>query len=268
MTSVLSKHDLSTLDAYWRASNYLAAGQIYLKKNPLLSDPLAPEDIKPRLLGHWGTTPGLNFIYTHLNRLIRRHDLDMIYVIGPGHGGNAVIAQTYLEGSYSERHPEFTQDTTGMQELRHLANWACLPNGTSGPRLDLLSSAEELLRSLYLTQSVPERAGSGLLCDIILQAISVRVPLSLLVGSPRVIESFRQHSHLLRLSRDPTRHHLLIKRILIVWVLGQGQLCLLDGQIRLLCSDIEHGKQIVRRPIPWVDRRRSNSGGDRGAQVC
>ena len=123
MTSVLSKQDLSTLDAYWRASNYLAAGQIYLKKNPLLSDPLAPEDIKPRLLGHWGTTPGLNFIYTHLNRLIRRHDLDMIYVIGPGHGGNAVIAQTYLEGSYSERHPEFTQDTTGMQELFKRFSW-------------------------------------------------------------------------------------------------------------------------------------------------
>lgn len=123
MASVLSKQDLDTVDAYWRASNYLAAGQIYLMQNPLLSEALAPEHIKPRLLGHWGTTPGLNFIYTHLNRLISRHDLNMMYVIGPGHGGNAVIAQTYLEGSYSERHPEFSQDARGMQELFTKFSW-------------------------------------------------------------------------------------------------------------------------------------------------
>src|SRR4051794_7940255 len=93
---------LRLMDAWWRAANYLSVGQIYLMDNPLLREKLRKEHIKPRLLGHWGTTPGLNFIYVHLNRLINQHDLDAIYVTGPGHGGPGLVANTYLEGTYSE----------------------------------------------------------------------------------------------------------------------------------------------------------------------
>ncbi|HYP13653.1 MAG TPA: hypothetical protein VEQ63_07000, partial [Bryobacteraceae bacterium] len=98
----LDPEELRLIDAYWRASNYLSVGQIYLLDNPLLKQPLQLDHVKPRLLGHWGTTPGLNFIYVHCNRLIQKHDLNMIYIAGPGHGGPAVVAQTYLEGAYSE----------------------------------------------------------------------------------------------------------------------------------------------------------------------
>jgi len=108
---------LDRIDAYWRAANYLAVGQIYLLDNPLLREPLRPEHIKPRLLGHWGTTPGQNFIYAHLNRAIVDHDLDMIYICGPGHGGPAVVANTYLEGTYSEIYPAITQDEAGLKSL-------------------------------------------------------------------------------------------------------------------------------------------------------
>jgi xylulose-5-phosphate/fructose-6-phosphate phosphoketolase len=108
---------LHRMDAYWRAANYLSVGQIYLLDNPLLRKPLTLEDIKPRLLGHWGTTPGLNFIYVHLNRVIREYDLDMIYVTGPGHGGPALVANTYLEGTYSELYPDVSQDESGMRRL-------------------------------------------------------------------------------------------------------------------------------------------------------
>jgi len=93
------------LDRYWRAANYLSAGQIYLQDNPLLRVPLALAHVKPRLLGHWGTTPGLNFVYTHLNRIIGQHTLDMILITGPGHGGPGLVAHAYLEGSYTERYP-------------------------------------------------------------------------------------------------------------------------------------------------------------------
>ena len=113
----LSKTDLERIDAYWRAANYLSVGQIYLMDNPLLSEPLRPEHIKPRLLGHWGTTPGLNLIYAHLNRVIRNWDLNMIYVTGPGHGGPGIVANTYLEGTYSELYPNISQDAAGMQRL-------------------------------------------------------------------------------------------------------------------------------------------------------
>ena len=110
--------DLSRkMDAYWRAANYLSVGQIYLFDNPLLKRPLRLSDVKPVLLGHWGTTPGQNFIYVHLNRVIRQYDLDMIYVCGPGHGGPAVVANTYLEGSYSEIYPHIGQDEAGLQKL-------------------------------------------------------------------------------------------------------------------------------------------------------
>ncbi len=114
------KHDdrlITQMDAYWRASNYLSIGQIYLMENPLLKEPLKREHIKPRLLGHWGTTPGLNFIYVHLNRIIKSHDLDMIYIIGPGHGGPALVAQAYMEGTYSEFYPDISQDLEGMKRL-------------------------------------------------------------------------------------------------------------------------------------------------------
>jgi len=101
---------IAQMDAYWRASNYLSVGQIYLLDNPLLKEPLKREHIKPRLLGHWGTTPGLNFIYVHLNRIIKEHDLDMIYIIGPGHGGPGVVAQAYMEGTYSEIYSDISQE--------------------------------------------------------------------------------------------------------------------------------------------------------------
>ncbi|MDE2065257.1 MAG: phosphoketolase family protein [Bradyrhizobium sp.] len=109
--------ELATLDRYWRAANYLSVGQIYLLANPLLKEPLKPEHIKPRLLGHWGTTPGLNFIYAHLNRAIRVSDLNVIYICGPGHGGPGMVANTYLEGTYTEVYPEVTCDTDGLRKL-------------------------------------------------------------------------------------------------------------------------------------------------------
>jgi xylulose-5-phosphate/fructose-6-phosphate phosphoketolase len=109
--------ELDLIDQYWRAANYLSVGQIYLLGNPLLREPLQTKHIKPRLLGHWGTTPGLNFVYVHLNRAIRAHDLDMIYVCGPGHGGPGMVANTYLEGSYSEIYPDITRDTDGLAKL-------------------------------------------------------------------------------------------------------------------------------------------------------
>ncbi|QEV65181.1 phosphoketolase family protein [Streptomyces spectabilis] len=108
---------LSVLDAHWRAANYLAAGQIYLLANPLLTEPLKPEHIKPRLLGHWGTSPGLNLVHTHLNRIVRERDLDALCVWGPGHGGPAVLANSWLDGSYSETYPDVTRDATGMARL-------------------------------------------------------------------------------------------------------------------------------------------------------
>ena len=113
----LSPELLDRIDAYWRAANYLSVGQIYLYDNPLLKRPLALTDIKRMLLGHWGTTPGQNFIYVHLNRVIKKYDLDMIYVSGPGHGGPAVVANTYLEGTYSEVYPDISRDEAGLQKL-------------------------------------------------------------------------------------------------------------------------------------------------------
>ncbi len=113
----LAAGELDALDAWWRAANYLSVGQIYLLSNPLLTEPLRPEHVKPRLLGHWGTTPGLNLLYVHLNRVIRHRDLDVIYVCGPGHGGPGMVANTYLEGTYSELYPHITQDAAGMGRL-------------------------------------------------------------------------------------------------------------------------------------------------------
>src|ERR1700685_2339006 len=117
MTSALSRELLHKMDAYWRAANYLSVGQIYLYGNPLLKRPLALADVKHMLLGHWGTPPGQNFIYTHLNRVIKKYDLDMIYISGPGHGGPAGIAGTYLEGTYSEIYSSIGEDEAGLKRL-------------------------------------------------------------------------------------------------------------------------------------------------------
>jgi xylulose-5-phosphate/fructose-6-phosphate phosphoketolase len=113
----LSEAELEKIDRYWRAANYLSVGQIYLLDNPLLEQPLGLEHVKPRLLGHWGTTPGLNFIYVHLNRIIKAYDLDLMYVCGPGHGGPGMVANTYLEGTYSEIYPNISEDREGMRRL-------------------------------------------------------------------------------------------------------------------------------------------------------
>jgi xylulose-5-phosphate/fructose-6-phosphate phosphoketolase len=113
----LSSEELRKIDAYWRAANYLSVGQIYLYDNPLLREPLRPEHVKPRLLGHWGTTPGLNFVYVHFNRLIKKHELNVIFIAGPGHGGPGLVANTYLEGTYSEFYPSVSQNVEGMKRL-------------------------------------------------------------------------------------------------------------------------------------------------------
>ncbi|KUH75181.1 phosphoketolase [Mycolicibacterium novocastrense] len=117
LSPTLSADELDLIDAYWRAANYLSVGQIYLLDNPLLREPLAPEHVKPRLLGHWGTTPGLNLVYAHLNRVIRDRDLDAIYITGPGHGGPGLVANAYLEGTYSEVYSAISEDTEGMRKL-------------------------------------------------------------------------------------------------------------------------------------------------------
>ena len=119
----LSPEQLAKMNAYWRAANYLSVGQIYLKDNPLLERPLTLDDVKPRLLGHWGTTPGLNFLYVHWNRLIRERDLNMLYIIGPGHGGPGLVANTYLEGSYSEIYPHIEQNKDGIKRLFRQFSW-------------------------------------------------------------------------------------------------------------------------------------------------
>ena len=123
MPNPLSPDLLKKMDAYWRAANYLSVGQIYLQDNPLLERPLERRHIKPRLLGHWGTTPGVNFLYVHLNRLIKENDLNMIYIIGPGHGGPGLVAHTYLEGTYTEIYPAIERSRNGLQRLFRQFSW-------------------------------------------------------------------------------------------------------------------------------------------------
>ena len=113
----LSDDELAGIHAYWRAANYLSVGQIYLLDNPLLREPLKPEHVKPRLLGHWGTTPGLNLIYAHLNRIIRNRDANVIFITGPGHGGPGLVANAYLEGTYTEVYTGIEEDADGMRKL-------------------------------------------------------------------------------------------------------------------------------------------------------
>src|SRR5437763_8514878 len=115
--AALSDDELNALQAWWRAANYSSVGQIYLLDNPLLREPLRPEHVKPRLLGHWGTTPGLNLLYAHVSRLIRRDGLEAIFLTGPGHGGPGLVASTWLEGSYSERYPDVSRDAEGIRRL-------------------------------------------------------------------------------------------------------------------------------------------------------
>lgn len=135
MPTALPEKQIQLMDAYWRASNYLTIGQIYLQDNPLLREALRPEQIKPRLLGHWGTSPGQNFVYVHLNRLIKATDANTIFVSGPGHGGPALVAQTYLEGTYSETYPEVSQDIDGMRRLfRQFSSPGGIPSH-AGPHL-------------------------------------------------------------------------------------------------------------------------------------
>src|SRR6266508_5874162 len=136
---------LDRVDRYWRAANYLTIGQIYLQANPLLRESLRPEQIKPRLLGHWGTSPGLSFIYVHLNRLILEHDANIIFLAGPGHGGPAVLANVYLEGTYSEIYPDITQDTAGMQRLfRQFSTPGGVPSHVSVPTPGSIHEGGEL----------------------------------------------------------------------------------------------------------------------------
>src|SRR5436305_13718972 len=117
MANALSDKERALMDAYWHAANYLSVGQIYLYDNPLLKEALTKDHIKPRLLGHWGTTPGLNFIYVHLNRIIKKHDLNMIYITGPGHGGPGLVANAYLEGTYSEIYSSIAENEEGLRRL-------------------------------------------------------------------------------------------------------------------------------------------------------
>jgi xylulose-5-phosphate/fructose-6-phosphate phosphoketolase len=123
----ISEDLLQKMNAYWRAANYLSVGQIYLRDNPLMKEPLKPEHIKKMLLGHWGTTPGQNFIYVHLNRLIKEHNLDMVYISGPGHGGPAIVGNVYLEGTYSEVYPNISQDEEGLKKLFKQFSFARMP---------------------------------------------------------------------------------------------------------------------------------------------
>src|ERR671921_1394476 len=141
----LSVEQLAGIHRYWQAANYLTVGQIYLQDNPLLRKPLEPEHIKPRLLGHWGTSPGLSFIYAHLNRLIREHDLDAIFLAGPGHGGPAVLVNVYLEGTYSEVYPDVSQDAAGMRRLfRQFSTPGGVPSHVSVPTPGSINEGGEL----------------------------------------------------------------------------------------------------------------------------
>src|SRR6266702_4674495 len=141
----MSGEQVQGLDAYWRAANYLTVGQIYLQDNPLLREPLRPEHIKPRLLGHWGTSPGLSFIYAHLNRLFKETDTSAIYLAGPGHGGPAIVANVYLEGTYSEIYPEVSRDLDGMRRLfRQFSTPGGVPSHVSVPTPGSIHEGGEL----------------------------------------------------------------------------------------------------------------------------
>ena len=141
----LTDDQLAKMDAYWRAANYLSIGQIYLRENPLLREPLTIDDIKPRLLGHFGTCPGLNLVYVHLNRLIQQHDCDVLYMAGPGHGGPALVANTYLEGTYTEVYSDITEDVIGMRKLfRQFSSPGGIPSHVGPPTPGSIHEGGEL----------------------------------------------------------------------------------------------------------------------------
>src|SRR6266704_1907754 len=141
----VDQEQLNQIHQYWNAANYLTIGQIYLQNNPLLKEPLRPEHIKPRLLGHWGTSPGLSFIYVHLNRLIQDEDVNMIYLAGPGHGGPAILANVYLEGTYTQTYPEITQDREGVRRLfRQFSTPGGVPSHVSVPTPGSIHEGGEL----------------------------------------------------------------------------------------------------------------------------
>jgi xylulose-5-phosphate/fructose-6-phosphate phosphoketolase len=145
MPEALSDEQLDQLTDYWAAANYLTVGQIYLQDNPLLREPLRPAHIKPRLLGHWGTSPGLNLVYAHLNRLIRAADVDAVFIAGPGHGGPAVVANVYLEGTYSEIYPAVSRDEAGMRRLfRQFSSPGGIPSHVSVPTPGSIHEGGEL----------------------------------------------------------------------------------------------------------------------------
>ena len=164
----LSASELAALDAHWRAANYLAVGQIYLMANPLLLEPLAPEHIKPRLLGHWGTSPGLNLVYTHLNRVITTRDIDALCVWGPGHGGPAVLANSWLEGAYSETYPDVSRDRAGMERLFRQFSFPggrAQPRRTRDPGLDPRGRRAGLFARPRLWSRAGQPRPAGRLCD-------------------------------------------------------------------------------------------------------
>src|SRR6202140_663645 len=143
--ATIDQKRLELINRYWNAANYLTVGQIYLQANPMLREPLRPEHIKPRLLGHWGTSPGLSFIYAHLNRLIQDHDVNMIYLAGPGHGGPALLANVYLEGTYSEIYPKISQDIGGMNRFfRQFSTPGGVPSHVSVPTPGSIHEGGEL----------------------------------------------------------------------------------------------------------------------------
>ncbi len=141
----MDPEELDQIDRYWRAANYLTVGQIYLRENPLLREPLRPEHIKPRLLGHWGTSPGLSLIYVHLNRLIRETDANIAYIAGPGHGGPAILANVYLEGTYSDIYPDVSRDESGIRRLfRQFSTPGGVPSHVSVPTPGSIHEGGEL----------------------------------------------------------------------------------------------------------------------------
>src|ERR1700720_524431 len=143
--ATIDQKRLELINRYWNAANYLTVGQIYLQANPMLREPLRVEHIKPRLLGHWGTSPGLSFIYVHLNRVISAQDLDVIYLAGPGHGGPALVANVYLEGTYSEVYPDITQNTEGVRRLfRQFSTPGGIPSHVSVPTPGSIHEGGEL----------------------------------------------------------------------------------------------------------------------------
>src|SRR5438552_989341 len=155
----LSDTELERIDAYWRAANYLSVGQIYLLDNPLLREPLRADHVKPRLLGHWGTTPGLNFIYAHANRAIVDHGLDAFFICGPGHGGPGVVANVYLEGTYSEIYPAISQDEPGLVRLVRQFSF---PGGIDPARMHraMAAAMDKAVRGIRAIQARARRKGA------------------------------------------------------------------------------------------------------------